>query len=325
MTKATNGESAQLFSGGRKSALQSQVDIATANDALTRSPRGWRKYIRGALVGNLAFMTSLLIIALFTFFAVFPELIAPFDPTVNSLGLRHKSPAFVDPAGGMHLLGTDHMGRDVWSRLVWGARASMAVGYIGLLLGGVVGVLIGLVGGFRGGWFDSITMRAVDAYLSFPYILIAIVWATLVGTDIWNLILIVAVRGWVEFARVTRTQALAVKARDYVEAARSVGVGDARIIWKYILPNIMAPILVVAGYQLGRLILLEGTLSFLGIGIRPPTAAWGSMLSDARNYISNAWWTVFFPGMAISLIVMSASFMGDSLRDYLDPVLRGKF
>ncbi len=295
------------------------------NGASGRPLHWWRRSLRGALVGNLAFMFSLVIIVVLTFFAVFPQAVSSFDPTVNSLGLRHKPPGFIDSMGALHLLGTDHLGRDVWSRLVWGARASMAVGYIGLLLGGVVGVFVGLVGGFRGGWFDSLTMRTVDAYLSFPYILIAIVWASLVGTDIWNLILIVAVRGWVEFARVTRTQALAVKTRDYVEAARSVGVGDARIIWKYILPNIMAPILVVAGYQLGRLILLEGTLSFLGIGIRPPTPAWGSMLSDARNYISNAWWTVFFPGMAISLIVMAASFMGDSLRDYLDPVLRGKF
>ncbi len=290
-----------------------------------RFSRRWRRVFRGALLGNLAFMTSMAIIVVFTFFAIFPQTVAPFDPTVNSHGLRHKPPGFVDPNGGLHLLGTDHLGRDVWSRLVWGARASMAVGYIGLLLGGVVGVLLGLVSGYRGGWFDSVVMRAVDAYLSFPYILIAIVWASLIGTDIWNLILIVAVRGWVEFTRVTRTQALAVKARDYVEGARSIGAGDWRIIRRYILPNVMAPILVVAGYQLGRLILLEGTLSFLGMGIKPPTAAWGSMLADARNYISNAWWTVFFPGMAISLIVMAASFMGDSLRDYMDPVLRGKF
>lgn len=299
--------------------------IIPQNGASGRPVRRWRRFMRGALVGNLAFISSLAIIVVFTFFAILPEVVSPFNPTVNSLSLRHKPPGFVDSTGALHLLGTDHLGRDVWSRLVWGARASMSVGYIGLLLGGVVGIFVGLVGGFRGGWFDSLTMRAVDAYLSFPYILIAIVWAALVGTDIWNLILIVAVRGWVEFARVTRAQALAVKTRDYVEAARAVGVSDARIIWKYILPNIMAPILVVAGYQLGRLILLEGTLSFLGIGIRPPTPAWGSMLSDARNYISSAWWTVFFPGMAISLIVMAASFMGDSLRDYLDPVLRGKF
>lgn len=284
----------------------------------------WWSFTHRHLASNLAFGFSLGIVLLFTIFAIQPQFFAPYDPTVNDLSIRHSPPGFVDSKGNAYILGTDHMGRDVLSRLIWGARASMAVGYIGLLFGGIVGVLIGLVGGFRGGWFDAVAMRAVDAYLSFPYILIAIVWASLIGTDLNNLILIVAVRGWVEFARVTRSQALAVKEREYVIAAYAIGVKDWGIMARYILPNIMAPILVVSGYQLGRLILLEGTLSFLGLGVRPPTPAWGGMLADARNYIASAWWTVFFPGMAISLIVMAASFMGDSLRDYLDPTLRGK-
>lgn len=326
MTDLSNGESERPDLRPLTSApWVSTSNVNESTNGKHRETTGWlRRFFRGTLVRNPAFMFSLAIIILFTFFAIFPQLVAPFNPTVNSLGLRHKPPGYIDSTGALHLLGTDHLGRDVWSRLVWGARASMTIGYVGLLLGGSVGVLLGLIAGFRGGWFDAITMRLVDAYLSFPYILIAIVWATLVEPDIWSLIVIVAVRGWVEFARVTRTQALAVKQRDYVEAARSVGVTGGRIIWRYILPNVMAPILVIAGYQLGRLIILEATLSFLGIGIRPPTPAWGSMLSDARNYISTAWWTVFFPGMAISLIVMSANFMGDSLRDYLDPMLRGR-
>jgi len=280
---------------------------------------------RKPLATNVAFAFSAALLALFTFFAIWPQVVAPYDPTINSLGLRHKPPAYVDANGGMHLLGTDHMGRDVWSRVVWGARASMTVGYVGLFLGALVGVLIGLVAGYRGGWFDSIAMRVVDAYLSFPYILIAIVWAALIGTDIQNLILIVAVRGWVEFARVARGQSLAVRERDYVTAAQAIGAKTGRILWRYILPNTLTSILVVTGFQLGRLILLEGTLSFLGMGIRPPTPAWGSMLSDARNYLASAWWTALFPGAAISLVVMAASFMGDSLRDYLDPTMRGRF
>lgn len=289
---------------------------------------GWLSYLRlsrlrGGMIGNVAFVFSAAILLLFTFFAIWPQSVTSYDPTVNKLSLRHKAPGFVDTDGGLHILGTDHMGRDVWSRLVWGARASMTVGYLGLLLGGVAGVFIGLVAGFRGGWFDLIAMRAVDAYLSFPYILIAIVWAALVGTDIRNLIIIVAVRGWVEFARVTRGQALSIREREYVTAARALGVSNLQIALRHILPNTLAPILVVTGFQLGRLILLEGTLSFLTIGIRPPTPAWGSMLNDARNYISQAWWTVLFPGMAISLIVMAANFIGDSLRDHLDPTLRG--
>ena len=279
---------------------------------------------RWGLAGNLAFLVSALILIVFTLFAVWPQLVAPYDPTINSLGVRHQEPGFVDPDGGLHLLGTDHMGRDVWSRLVWGARASLTVGYLGLALGGVVGVLIGLLAAYHGGWFDDLAMRLVDAYLSFPYILIAIVWATLIGTYIQNLVIIVAVRGWVEFARVARGQGLSIRSRDYVMAARALGADAWRIIGRHILPNMIAPILVVAGFQLGRLIILEGTLSFLGIGVRPPTPAWGSMLSDARNYLSSAWWTAFFPGAAISVVVMAASFLGDSLRDYMDPAMRGR-
>jgi len=275
-------------------------------------------------VGNVTFLFSAAIVLLFTFFAIWPQSVAPHDPTVNKLSLRHKPPGFVDADGNVYVLGADHMGRDVWTRLVWAARSSLMVGYLGLLLGGVVGTFVGLVSGFRRGWFDLVVMRVVDAYLSFPYILIAIVWAALIGTDIKNLVIIVAVRGWVEFARVTRGQTLAIREREYIIAARALGVGNLRIVLRHILPNTVAPILVVAGYQLGRLIILEGTLSFLTIGIRPPTPAWGSMLNDARNYISQAWWTVLFPGMAISLIVMSANLIGDSLRDYFDPTLRGR-
>lgn len=287
-------------------------------------PRWWRALLRQQWTDNTGFAVSMAILLVFVSFALWPQSVTSYDPTLNSLSARHKPPGFVDARGGRHLLGTDHMGRDVWSRLVWGARASLTVGGLGLVIGGTVGVLIGLIAGYRGGWFDRIAMRVVDAYLSFPYILIAIVWAALVGTDLKNLIIIVAVRGWVEFARVTRGQSLAIREREYVTAVRGLGAGDIRVVLRHILPNTMASILVVAGFQLGRLVLLEATLSFLTIGIRPPTPAWGSMLSDARNYLNQAWWTVFFPGMAISLMVMAANFMGDSLRDRLDPALRGK-
>ncbi|MGD9316905.1 MAG: ABC transporter permease, partial [Anaerolineae bacterium] len=288
-------------------------------DRIRWVPRLRLRRLQGGLAGNMAFLVALAIVLLFTFFAIWPQSVAPYDPTVNKLGLRHEPPGHVDDEGNLYILGTDHMGRDVWSRLVWGARASMTVGYMGLLLGGLVGMVVGLLAGYRGGWFDRISMRVVDAYLSFPYILIAIVWAALIGTGIEGLIIIVAVRGWVEFARVARGQAMAMREREFIIAARALGTPEWRIAARHILPNTVAPLLVVAGYQLGRLIILEGTLSFLTIGIRPPTPAWGSMLSDARNYISLAWWTVLFPGLAISLIVMSANFMGDSLRDYLDP------
>lgn len=299
-----------------------EQEQAEAQDtSLLRRRRRFR--LRGGLAGNLAFVISTAIVLIFTYLALFPQTVTSYDPTINNLSLRHKPPGFVDPQGGVHIMGTDHMGRDVWSRVIWGSRASMTVGYMGLLLGGLVGVTLGVIAGVRGGWFDRVAMRIVDAYLSFPYILIAIVWATLIGTDLRNLIVIVAVRGWVEFARVARGQALSIREREYITAAQAVGTPQRAIVTRHVLPNIIAPILVVAGFQLGRLILLEGTLSFLTIGIRPPTPAWGSMLNDARTYIVQAWWTVLFPGLAISLIVMAANFLGDSLRDYFDPTLRG--
>lgn len=297
--------------------------MATLEGARPRWLPRWRVgFLREKLAGNIAFIVSAAIILVFVFFAIAPQSVTPYDPTLNLLSARNQAPGSVDVNGGFHLLGTDHMGRDLWSRLVWGSRASLTVGGLGLVIGGVVGVSIGLLAGFRGGWSDRIAMRVVDTYLSFPYILIAIVWAALIGTDVRNLVIIVAVRGWVEFARVTRGQALSIREREYITSVRALGGGDLRIVLRHVLPNTMGPILVVAGFQLGRLILLEATLSFLTIGIRPPTPAWGSMLSDARPYISSAWWTVFFPGMAISLIVMAANFVGDSLRDRFDPRLR---
>lgn len=279
---------------------------------------------RGKVFGNIAFVVSLLVIMGFSIVSVAPQWFTTHDPTLNTLTDRHKEPGYIDTNGNSHFMGTDHMGRDVWARLLWGARASLTIGGAGLLIGGSIGIFIGLLAGYRGGWFDRIAMRVVDAYLSFPYILIAIVWASLIGTDVTNLIIIVAVRGWVEFARVTRGQALAIREREYITAIRALGGSDLRIILRHILPNTMASILVVAGFQLGRLILLEATLSFLTIGIRPPTPAWGSMLADARPYLSKAWWTVLYPGLALSLIVMAANFFGDSLRDKMDPALRGK-
>jgi peptide/nickel transport system permease protein len=167
-------------------------------------------------------------------------------------------------------------------------------------------------------------MRVVDAWLSFPYILIAIAWAVTIGSRVLNLVAILAVRGWVEVARVGRGQSLAIREREYITAVRALGGGDLRIMLRHLLPNIMAPILVVAGFQLGRLILLEATLSFLGLGVEPRTPAWGSMLSDARGYLNIAWWTATFPGIAIALVVLAANFTGDSLRDRLDPALRSK-
>jgi peptide/nickel transport system permease protein len=284
---------------------------------------GWRERLFGGrLAGNIAFWAAAAILLVFSAMALWPEAIAPYNPRLGRLADRHKPPGYVDATGGVHWLGTDHQGRDVLSRVIYGAQVSLTVGYSGVVIGALIGTTIGLLAGYRGGTFDQVAMRVVDAWLSFPYILIAIVWAVTIGSGVLNLVAILAVRGWVEFARVGRGQSLAIREREYITAVRALGGGDLRIMLRHLLPNIMAPILVVAGFQLGRLILLEATLSFLGLGVEPRTPAWGSMLSDARGYLNIAWWTATFPGLAIALVVLAANFMGDSLRDRLDPALR---
>lgn len=283
-----------------------------------------RRALRRLSAGDLGFIAFAAILGVLTLVAVWPGLVTSHDPSLQSLIDRHRPPGQADQAGVTHPLGTDHLGRDVWSRLVYGARASLTVGYAGLLLGAGVGVLVGLLAGFHGGIVDRVIGGVIDTYLSFPYILIAIVWAALVGTTLATLVLIVAVRGWVDFARVVRAQVLSIREREYVVAAKALGGGDGRILWRHVLPNTIGPILVIAGFQLGRLILLEATLSFLGLGIQPPTPAWGTMLADSRLYMTNAWWTAAFPSLTISLTVLSTNFLGDSLRDRLDPTLRGR-
>jgi ABC-type dipeptide/oligopeptide/nickel transport system permease subunit len=297
--------------------------VAASPQAVLRPrTRSWR--LRSISAGDAGFGVFAAILIVMTVLAIWPGLVTSRDPTEQSLMDRHRPPGYTDDAGAAFPLGTDHLGRDLLSRLVFGARASLTVGFAGLALGAGAGVLIGLVAGYRGGYVDRITVGVIDTYLSFPYILIAIVWASLVGTTLLTLVLIVAVRGWVDFARVVRAQVLSVREREYVTAARGLGAGDLRILARHVLPNTAGSVLVIAGFQLGRLILLEATLSFLGLGIQPPTPAWGSMLADARLYVTQAWWTAAFPSILISLTVLSTNFVGDSLRDRLDPTLRGR-
>jgi peptide/nickel transport system permease protein len=274
--------------------------------------------------GDLALALSLAALLAVTLLAVWPSLVTGQNPARQSLLDRHRPPGHVDEAGRAHALGTDHLGRDLWSRLVYGARASLTVGVAGLALGAGVGVTVGLLAGFRGGMLDRALVAVIDAYLSFPYILIAIVWAALIRMTIGTLVLIIALRGWVEFARVVRAQVLSIREREFVIAARALGGSDTRLVGRHVLPNARGAILVIAGFQLGRLILLESTLSFLGLGIQPPTPAWGAMLADARLYLTQAWWTVAFPSAAISMVVLAANFLGDGVRDRLDPTIRGR-
>ena len=243
-------------------------------------------------------------------------MLAPADPTLQVLADR------LAPPGTMgHLLGTDSLGRDELSRLIFGARASMLVALSAVLVAGSVGVLLGLVSGYFGGVADSVIMRLADIQLSIPYLVLAIAVVAVLGTSSINLVLVLGLVGWVFYARVVRAEVLTVKHREYVEAARAIGTPGWRIVIRHVLPNVSASITVMATLETPRMILSEAALSFLGLGIQPPTPSWGNMVADGRDYLANAWWLTTIPGLAIVFFAVAVSVLGDWLRDVLDPRL----
>jgi peptide/nickel transport system permease protein len=245
--------------------------------------------------------------------------IAPHPTDAVQLSLRNKPPLTSAVEGPAHLLGTDFLGRDVLSRMLFGLRISLLIGFSAIVLGSSIGVALGIVAGYFGGAWDALIMRVVDVQLSFPTILIAITWVAFIGPSLLSIVVIIAITGWVEYARVTRGATLALREQAFVEGASAVGVPTAGILWRYILPNVLSPVIIVATLQLGRAIILESTLSFLGLGIQPPMPSLGAMLADGRRYLDTAWWVATMPGLTIMFLVLSANLLGDSLRDVLDP------
>jgi peptide/nickel transport system permease protein len=262
-------------------------------------------------------------IALFVFAAApLAHLIAPYDPTRQSLALRLAPPSFPGGMDGAHLLGTDGLGRDVLSRVLFGLRASLLVGVIGMAIGGLIGSAAGIVGGYRGGWLDEVLMTVGDIQLSFPFVLLAIGVVAILGPSITNLVMVVGVSGWVTYARVARSAVLRLKSEDFVLGVRAIGGTDRRILGRHILPNFVPMLIVLATLDMPRLILLESTLSFLGLGIQPPMPSLGGMVNEGRVHIEQAWWTAVFPGLAILVTTVSINRIGDWLRALLDPSLR---
>jgi peptide/nickel transport system permease protein len=256
------------------------------------------------------------------FCAAFAPAVAPRDPLAQDLDRRLRPPFGVPGGSAGNLLGTDHIGRDVLSRLIYGARISLPIGLAATVLGGVVGISVGAVAGYFRGRVDRLLTGVIDIQLSFPFLLLAISVIALSGPSLRILVLVLAVGSWVAYARIVRGMVLSLREREFVQAAQALGVSSARIIAREILPNVVPTALVVGTLELGRTILLEATLSFLGLGVQPPTPTWGTSLSDAREYIQIAWWTATFPGLAIMLVVLSVNGLGDALRDILDPRLR---
>ncbi len=283
-----------------------------APPAARRARAPWPLYVSGAFVGLLAVV------------ALTAPLLAPHNPERGSLRARLKGPTLEAPDGRAHLLGTDHLGRDVLSRMVFGTRVSLTIGFAAVAVGGIVGGLLGLVAGFRGGWVDEAIMTVADAQLAFPFILLAIGIIAVLGPSFPNLIIVVGLSGWVTYARVLRAQVLSLRQREFVSAILGLGGSVPRVLVRHILPNVASTFMVIATLELARAIVLEATLSFLGLGIQPPTPSWGGMIHEGREYLDTAWWISVFPGAVLMLTSLVVSRTGDWLRDVLDPTLRGE-
>ncbi len=260
---------------------------------------------------------GLVVIALLILIAIFAPLLAPYSPTQQDLY------RVLAPPSRVHLLGTDNLGRDLLSRILYGARVSLFVGIVSSLISAVIGIPIGLIAGFRGGVIDSVIMRVTDAFLCFPPLIFILAMSAALGPGLQNVMLSFALFGWTVFARITRGQVLLVRELPFIEAARSVGVPAMRIMFRHILPNIFAPILVAITIGIGTAILVESGVSFLGLGVQPPTASWGKELRVGFTYLEAAPLFSIAPGVMISLAIISFNFVGDGLRDALDPRLRG--
>jgi peptide/nickel transport system permease protein len=259
------------------------------------------------------------VLGLFILAALLAPLIAPANPTAGSLEDRLMPPAWAEGGSLRHLLGADDLGRDILSRLIYGAQVSLAVSALAILGAGVAGSTVGMIAGYFGGWVDRIIMRIVDLALSFPIIMLALLIAALFGPSLVNIIIVLMIVLWSPYARMARGETLRIKKLDYVDLARTAGASDLYVIVRHILPNIAGALIVLATLQVGTVIVLEASLSFLGVGVPPPTPSWGSMVSDGRNFIASAWWVSLIPGLAVLVVVMSANMLGDALADHLNP------
>jgi peptide/nickel transport system permease protein len=265
---------------------------------------------------------SLGVIGAFVVVALLAPLLGLSNPQEQSLRKRFRPPVWEERGAWEHPLGTDRLGRDMLSRIIWGARVSLAAGVVTVLLASAFGAAVGLVAGYYGGRVDIALMRFTDATMSFPVILLALILAVTVGPSFTNVVVAIAVILWARYARVIRAQVLTLMQLDFIAQSRIAGAGGWRIITRHLFPNTLNTLVVLVTLQIGYVIIVEASLSFLGAGIPPPTPAWGSMISEGREYVTSAWWASFFPGLAILLVVLAFNLIGDWLRDTLDPKLR---
>ncbi len=273
------------------------------------------------LVRRRTALFGLVVVVAVVVAAVFAPLLSPFDPLEQDIGQRLAPPGWRDGAGLLHPLGTDQLGRDILARVIHGSRVALLVGFAAVAISGLGGLAIGLVSGYAGGRVDDLFMRLADIQLAFPFILLAIAVIGVLGPSLSNIIIVIGVSSWVVYARVVRSEVLSIREREFVQAAIALGGGDGRVLVRHVLPNAFTPWLVVATLDMARVIVIESALSFLGLGVQPPTPTWGGMLADGRVYLTTAWWLATFPGVAILITVLGINLLGDGLRDTFDPRL----
>lgn len=271
------------------------------------------------LLGSVSAMLGAVILTAFVAMAVFGPANAPYDPRAQHLADRLTPPAWTERGDPRYLLGTDQLGRDVFSRLLHGSRVALSVGLFGTGLALAIGVALGLLSGFFGGWWDTAIMRLLEIIISVPNTILYLTILGAFGPSLWLLILVIGLFGWTTSARVVRGEVLAIRGREFVEASRALGGRSMRILSRHVLPNVVGPIVVVGTLKIASIIILEASLSFLGFGVQPPAVTWGQMLSDGRRFITSAWWLATLPGLAITLLTLSLLFLGNWLRDVFDP------
>jgi peptide/nickel transport system permease protein len=305
--------------------MSSQPGVAS--DSLVVAPprpfreREWVTLIR-RLTRRRTALFGFAVVAIVVLTAVFAPVLSPFDPLEQDISQRLKEPGWQDARGRTHILGTDHLGRDILARIIYGSRIALLVGLSAVLISGFLGMAIGLIAGYFRGRVDDFFMRLADIQLAFPFILLAIAVIGVLGPSLRNIIVVIGVSSWVVYARVVRGEVLSIREREFVQAAIALGSFDLRIVLRHVLPNAFTPWLVVATLDMARVIVIESALSFLGLGVQPPTPTWGGMLADGRVYLSTAWWLATFPGLAILITVLGINLFGDGLRDTLDPRLK---
>jgi len=306
----TLGETTQDHLGGTAPS-PAPTGVVEAATEPSRRADAWRRFRRNRLA-----VAGLVVIVLLVICALFAPLIAPYDPE------RIASETVRDGPSADHLFGTDQVGRDIFSRILFGARVSLRVGIMATAIATVIGLVVGSLAGYFGGWVDNLTMRVTDILLAFPYILAAIAIITVVGPGERTVILVIGFLGWLSIARILRASILQVKGTEYIEAARAIGCGPWRIITRHLLPNAIQPVIVYATLFVGTAVLSEAALSFLSVGVQDPTPAWGLMVNQGRGFLRTAPHLIFFPGGAIFVMVVAFLLVGDGLRDALDPKLR---